>query len=402
MGDHDALLRRFTPRLRYDGQETFFADHPALLMVTPGVTLQAADRTVLARADDGTLTLDRLGQGDDAAGERLSLSGKDYRERYAEVRQEHPELRNHLLARAVRDREGALWLQYWAWYVYNDYRLAANVGLHEGDWEMVQLLLDGDDPDVARPTYAVYAQHRHAERRPWDRVERDGDAPVVHVARGSHAAYFEPGVFGTDAWIDIADGRRSSPQSTLLIVDDDAGWTRWRGRWGDTEARIDGVESDSPDSPCMHPQWTDPLVLFQQATKERLPRSAVPGPDFAVRREDGRLAVAYDLRGLDEPAVAVLVTVNSHGEPGVPPRTATFDVRERDDKGVVTALDVAEDRTYEVLLSVIGASGEPSEPVRRILDPGNHEPKPSLSARIGLALAPLIGNLPGGGSRGGS
>jgi hypothetical protein len=401
MGDHDALLRRYAPRLRYDEQETFFADHPELLMRMPGVELQAADRSVLARSDDGTLALERLADEASAPpGQRLSIVGRDYRERYAAVRQEHPGLRNHLVGRAVRDREGALWLQYWAWYVYNDYRLAANVGLHEGDWEMVQLQLDGDDPDAARPIYAVYAQHRHAERRAWDRVERDGDAPVVHVARGSHAAYFEPGVFGTDAWIDIADGRRPSPRSTLLIVDDATGWARWRGRWGDTEARVDGVESDSPDSPCERPHWTDPLVLLEQATEERLPRSAVPGPDFAVRRQDGRLAVSYDLRRVDPPPVAVLVTVNSHGEPGVPPRTATFDVREQDRKGVVTGLDVAADRTYEVLLSVVSAAGEPSAPVRRILDPGTHEKRKSLSTRIGLALAPLIGNLPGGGPRG--
>lgn len=417
MGDHDALLRRFAPRLRYDSQETFFADHPQQLMVLPGVALQAADRTVLARSDDGTLTLERLGAEAGSTGQRLSIIGRDYRARYAAVREEHPGLRNHLVARAAYDREGALWLQYWAWYLYNDYRLAANLGLHEGDWEMVQLRLDGSGEDAA-PTDAVYAQHHHAERRPWDRVETDGGAPVVFVARGSHAAYFEAGVFETDAWIDIADGRRTSPRSTLLIVDGDErtdgaarsdggaqpaadarpatdpyGWTRWRGRWGDTEPRIDGVESAGPDSPCQRDQWADPLTLFDAAVERRLPRSPAPGPDFRVRRDDGRLAVEYDLRGLAKPAAAVLVTVNSHGEPGVPPRTATFDVREHDRSGVVTELRVADDRTYEVLLSVVSEGGDPSAPVRRVLDPGSHEAKRTLTARLGLLLAPF---LPGG------
>ena len=29
MGEHDELLRRFTPRLRYDSNEQYFADSPA-------------------------------------------------------------------------------------------------------------------------------------------------------------------------------------------------------------------------------------------------------------------------------------------------------------------------------------------------------------------------------------
>jgi hypothetical protein len=82
--------------------------------------------------------------------------------------------------------------------------------------------------------------------------------------------------------------------------------------------------------------------------------------------------------------------VNSHGEPGVPPRTTTFDVRERDRSGVVTELRVATDRTYEVLLSVVAEDGDPSAPVRRILDPGAHEERRSLTARLGLHLAPSL------------
>lgn len=61
----------------------------------------------------------------------------------------------------MRDPDsGQLWLQYWLWYIYNDYHLAFNAGLHEGDWEMVQVGMDGDEPKVA-----VYAQHDQAERR---------------------------------------------------------------------------------------------------------------------------------------------------------------------------------------------------------------------------------------------
>src|SRR5262249_6569764 len=83
-------------------------------------------------------------------------------------------------------------LQYWLFYLSND---AANV--HEGDWEMIQVVLDAN----RRPTYAAYAQHNTYSWRPWDEVltdSRDTDGsgepeehPRVYVARGSHASYFQ-------------------------------------------------------------------------------------------------------------------------------------------------------------------------------------------------------------------
>ena len=129
------------------------------------------------------------------------------------LRKARPELRNKIVARAVRDPDtGQLWLQYWLWYIYNDYQLAFNVGLHEGDWEMIQLGLKDEVPVLA-----VYAQHDVAEKRPWDRVQKtgpNGETPLVFSGRGSHASYFEAGLFETQAWIDIADGKRPRSRRT--------------------------------------------------------------------------------------------------------------------------------------------------------------------------------------------
>ena len=73
-----------------------------------------------------------------------------------------------------------MWLAYWFFYFYNDYDLVGpfiKAGLHEGDWEMIQLRLD---PAGAVPDLADYAQHRHAAPRSFNRVERMGDQPVVY------------------------------------------------------------------------------------------------------------------------------------------------------------------------------------------------------------------------------
>ena len=61
---------------------------------------------------------------------------------------------------------------------------------HEGDWEVVSVVLDRG---TQQPLYAAYSQHCTGERRAWDDVERSGNHPVDHVAIGSHANLFEAG-----------------------------------------------------------------------------------------------------------------------------------------------------------------------------------------------------------------
>jgi hypothetical protein len=70
-----------------------------------------------------------------------------------------------------RARPGKLALQYWLYYVYNDWN-----NLHEGDWEMVQLVFDAPDARAAleqEPTSIGYSQHEGAERADWadDKLE---------------------------------------------------------------------------------------------------------------------------------------------------------------------------------------------------------------------------------------
>jgi Vacuolar protein sorting-associated protein 62 len=394
--EHEDLLQKHRPQLMYDSLEAYFADDPAQMVVNPGNVLRRGDQ-VLARVDDGSLTRDTLtsaGQKDDC----LSIAGKEYAKQYAKLRQEHPDLNNVIVARAKPDRHGKLWLQYWLWYFYNDYRLTADVGLHEGDWEMVQLRLTAD----GAPDYAVYNQHSKAQRRPWGEVETVDGRPVVYVARGSHASYYERGVHRTEVWADVCDGKRPAPELRLHVLSEDDAprdWSGWPGRWGDTRpARPELAQigqAYSPDGPCRKKQWKDPARLLEDAYEEpSRAKSALVGAGFDVGRQDGHLTIAYTLLRPGAVTDMIAVNVNSAEEPGVPPKTFTVRLDANVKRAtVLTDVPVAPDRTYDVRLSMeirtrAGAT-LPSITVARTLDPDDHVPKRKVTAALGTLLVPI-------------
>jgi len=122
--------------------------------------------------------------------------------------------------RVVRE-SGWLVVQYWFFYVYNNWRSGfSGANDHEADWEMVSVYLaEPDDPatarantngddfdswlDGCRPEWVAYAAHDYEGddlRRRWDdpEVEKLDGHPVVYVAAGSHACYFRRGEYLTE------------------------------------------------------------------------------------------------------------------------------------------------------------------------------------------------------------
>ena len=91
-------------------------------------------------------------------------------------------------------RPGMLALQYWLFYAFNDWN-----NLHEGDWEMIQLVFAAESARDALsqdPVEVGYSQHEGAERAEWDdeKLELvDGRRPVVYPAAGSHAELLRRG-----------------------------------------------------------------------------------------------------------------------------------------------------------------------------------------------------------------
>jgi len=160
----------------------------------------------------------------------------------------------------VYGRRAGPWLQYWMLYAHDRQdRGVLSTGRHEGDWELVQFRLRGE-----RLVQAVYAQHSGAESCGYDRVRRTrGGRPIVFAARGSHAAYFVPGLRDR-TWPgpnDEADGRgRRVRPRPVRITAAAPPWMRYAGRWGASRAGWVPGELDSPRGPGFQARWSNPAA----------------------------------------------------------------------------------------------------------------------------------------------
>jgi hypothetical protein len=374
------LLRRLSPRLRYDTHEAFFADHPDDFVGLPSVTL-----------DGKHVTLADLRAGTGAArcqsDAHLQDADRDYR-RQARAGHDDPRLRDRIFGRVATGSDGRRWLQYWFWYLYNDAGLGGRFGLHEGDWESIQLRLGaGAEPDLA-----VYAQHDYAESRAWTDVERDADgAPVVYPGRGTHASYFERGVHRTEYWWDVADGAGIEVRPTLIEIGDPPdGWLLWSGRWGDTRPRVPGLDSFSPRGPGCHAQWDDPVALLGRVREhERV--TAPPASDVQVRRDGAGLRIDFDFRALPDGAAApdrLVLTIDTDGVQTPVTETLVVDTLARGTVYTRRALDA--ERSYTVRASTIAGDGMPTRPG----DPVALGPRPARRiAGILHALLALLDRL---------
>lgn len=288
MTDARTLLERYRPRLVYDSQEPYFADSAAIWTDSPTNVLRRADGTSIAKPP--RLSLDFLGTYAAQRGDVIGDTTRNYLTNAAKLHAQ-PRYANRVYGHARRDRNGSLWLQYWLFYYYNDFRILGpfSGGKHEGDWELVQFELGADE----RPRRAVFSQHKEAEVQSWAKVAKHGARPLIYVARGSHANYFGAGSHWTGHWVDRADGKGPRIDPTLELVTSEAPkWLHWPGRWGDTTAG-GPLDSNSPTSPGPRPHWKDPLALIEKATPTR-PAPQTAAPKTTVRRERDRLIVTYE------------------------------------------------------------------------------------------------------------
>ena len=156
------LLQRFSPYLQYDSLESFRADSAAELpegYFDDGTTwsytnsLKRKDGSVVAAANPrpGQTKLDLTFLGATRYRNGVSVRRTDCvdaagRRYVADARRMHadPRFADRIYGHVAREANGTRWAQYWFFYYYNDKNFLG-IGLHEGDWEMIQLRIDSSD-----------------------------------------------------------------------------------------------------------------------------------------------------------------------------------------------------------------------------------------------------------------
>lgn len=137
----------------------------------------------------------------------------------------------------VVEESGWIVLQYWVFYLYNDWRSSFDgANDHEADWEMACIYLAKDDDGDLHPEWVAYASHDYIGddlRRRWDDPELQlvGEHPVIYTGAGSHASYFQAGEYLTEIEL-----RLFAPATRLILIA--RNW--WRRLQGESAAPQDG------------------------------------------------------------------------------------------------------------------------------------------------------------------
>ena len=184
-------------------------------------------------------------------------------------------------------------LQYWFFWYFNEFN-----DLHEADWEGMQLNFDdADTPEAALsegPSEVVLFQHAGAERAGWDdaKVEKDGRHPMVYPAAGSHATFYNSGVYvgngghGSGVGCDYTSRPLRELRPRVILMPDDAtdkgpfAWLSYYGKWGQKAAGF----NNGVDGPQKKRQWFDPFLWTedQRESSVRLPGGTLVGPQVAA------------------------------------------------------------------------------------------------------------------------
>jgi hypothetical protein len=327
LGDEQALAKRYSPVIRLVKQEEECGHGEPYEPMDVDALFH--NQTVALRGPWSSNDLVKIGPTAQDLGKGLYQyhldfpgnalePGCDYERWARQITEGHdPTVYAHVATDSAHP--GRLALQYWLFYAFNDWN-----NLHEGDWEMVQLLFDAKDARAAlatSPTSVGYSQHEGAESADWggDKLEVvEGTHPVVYPAAGSHANFFDAGLFlGSSASQGVGCDNTSGPHRDLhpvvvTIPSDPAQaraqfpWIAYEGRWGELQPSF----FNGPTGPNLKTQWTEPVV-WSEAWRDRsfsVPTASLFGTsatDFFCRAIGGGSAALVRL--VNRPAMFLLV-----------------------------------------------------------------------------------------------
>jgi hypothetical protein len=222
-----ALLQTYAPRLVLHPDERFHPERVDGFIADSDLVDGHYDQR-LCHAVDGPAALDCYATADQAHAEPAAAYGAYFRAGKRIV------------------------LEYWLFYAFDLYGTTDPPGEiwqdHEGDWEAVAVVLDA----AVKPLLVGTSRHCSGARRTWSRVERRGTHPVVYVALGSHANYFQPGEVPI-ALRCLPPAARAAVQSNGIVLRDHVAagtevapqivrlsgtspsWVSFPGAWGEAQ-----------------------------------------------------------------------------------------------------------------------------------------------------------------------
>ncbi len=393
---------------------------------------------VLSRVVDALIRVSLFFRGGGVAKGTQAAAETAYRETMR--RDHHP-----YYGRVVRSG-GYIALQYWFFYVFNDWRSRAHgVNDHEADWEQVIVYLAEQPDGPPRPTWVVFSAHDEVGddlRRRWDDPDLTlvGDHPVVHAGLGSHSGAYLAGEYLTTfeapafqgvlrlfraisrvllpwtrdqeqsgvgiPYIDYSrgDGVAIGPGEDRpwdpVVVDESTPWVfHYRGLWGnDTEDPLGGERAPAGPryerSGEVRPSWGDPLGW---SGLRKVPPNRVVGEELARRRLDDLRVDEEELGAAIDDLQARLRADVSSGVPVadqdeaqladlVAQRTRLHDERRRLDARLSEPLEVGDPHDHLRHRRL----PSPPEPVgrRRILAVWSALSTPLILVLIGLVFIP--------------
>jgi KaiC/GvpD/RAD55 family RecA-like ATPase len=253
----EQLASTYEPYLHFAAGEKFFPTDANYHIDNSALYLKTGDTNTLIEISPTIATIAQYTQGDYFLNNTLGSSdaiAQDYQ-------QKRESLGDKIYAH-VTNAAGFIVVQYWFFYAFNP----GTLNQHQGDWEMIQIVLDSTET----PQYAVYSQHHAGEKAVWSDVEKvDGTHPRVYVALGSHASYFRPfqGKLGLESDT-VGNAYTLKPEDLEIIQLGEKGaenqeWLKFGGRWGNWARRVDAyLGAAGPSGPGQGEnaeKWLDPV-----------------------------------------------------------------------------------------------------------------------------------------------
>ncbi|HKD94053.1 MAG TPA: hypothetical protein VKB43_05020, partial [Gaiellaceae bacterium] len=314
------LAARYAPVVQLSEQEEPCGSGESFEPIDVNALFGRADVTLLGpprsnlvkrrpRASD--LAGGHSGDALDFPGDPLKSSGCSYERFQRRIAAGHrPTVYAH-----VATEDGELALQYWFFYVFNDFN-----NKHEGDWELIQLDFNTASPAVAlrrHPFEVGYSQHEGAERADWGasklELER-GTHPIVYPAEGSHANYFSGALYlGRSAAEGVgcddtnAPWRRLVPAVAVFPQAPRAAragfpWLSYEGHWGERRRGF----YNAPTGPNTKAQWTEPITWANESWRSK---------SFALAggRSLGPTATQFFCRAISAGSTALILVATHPG-----------------------------------------------------------------------------------------